>query len=138
MTDPHTPPAPNLALIQQVQRARMLHDAQAVPSALDVGYWVECKPAVDGGYPTPRAGGWIILTTRSQSDAHWALIKAATQAGRLGYKSKISTSPAPGQANAEVRMIVVRTRDADDPADVERVRAALVELELHPVRYERD
>ncbi len=137
MTDPQQPTAPNLALIQQVQRARMLHDAQATPSALDAGYWVECKPVPEVALPTVRAGGWIVLTTRSQSDSHWALIKEATLTGRLGYKSKISTSPAPGQADPDVRLIVVRTCDADDSADVARVRAAILELGLTPNRYVR-
>jgi hypothetical protein len=114
-----------LDLIQMVQRGRMAHDAQAQPSQMTGVYWLEAKPLRETPPPTARAGEWRIPTTAAAMDALWARIKTATEAGELGYKSKISTTPAHGQAEADARMIVVRTRDADDSADVERVRAAL-------------
>lgn len=138
MTDPNKPSPPNLDLIRQVQRARMLHDAQATPSVVDAGYWLECKPAQETCQPTVRAGGWVIPTTRNRADADWDRIKAATQDGQLGYKSKISTMPGPGQAETDARVIIVRTCDADDLTDVERVRAALIALGLLPAHYERN
>ncbi|MBL8161975.1 MAG: DUF1917 domain-containing protein [Anaerolineae bacterium] len=114
-----------LDLIQMVQRGRMAHDAQAQPSQMTGVYWLEAKPLGSYPVPTARAGEWRIPTSTAAMDALWARIKAATEAGELGYKAKISTTPAHGQADADARMIVVRTVDADDTADVERVRAAL-------------
>lgn len=130
-------PKPDLDLIQLVQRARMQHDRQARPSEVGGIYWIESKPLEEGLSPTPRAGEWVIETTASAVDALWAKVKAATEAGELGYKSKVSTSPAKNQAAPDSRVIVVRTRDADDAADVARVEARLRALGIVPARYER-
>lgn len=118
----------HLDLIQMVQRGRMAHDAQAQPSRMTGVYWLEAKAPLGSPPPTARAGEWRIPTTTAAMDALWARIRAATEAGELGYKSKISTTPAHGQMADDARMIVVRTVDADDGADVQRVRAALREL----------
>lgn len=134
---PNQPEKPNLDLIQMVQQARMAHDRDATPSAVSAVYWIESKPLAPVPPPTPRAGEWVIETTVTNVDALWAKIKAATEAGQLGYKSKVSTSPAKGQANTAARLIVVRTRDADESADVARVEAVLKALDIPPVRYER-
>jgi Domain of unknown function (DUF1917) len=134
-----TPDPAKLDLIQMVQQARMTHDADALPSQALIGYWIEAKRAVDGLPPTPRTGQWVITTTLPEIDALWAVIKAATRAGQLGYKSKAATIARQGGTDAADRVIYVRTYDADDAADVERVQQALRSLgvagELH---YERD
>jgi hypothetical protein len=127
---------PNLDLIQMVQQARMQHDADAVPSEMGGVYWIEVKPASATQSPTPRAGLWLIETDTAHIDAQWAAVKAATQAGKLGYKSKASTRPRGGQGGADSRVICVCTYDRADAADVERVRIALAELSLIPSRYE--
>jgi len=136
MTDLKSSP-PNLDLIQLVQRARMQHDAQAVPSQISGAYWLESKPAAPAQTPTARAGEWRIETTLAEVDALWESIKQATENGQLGYKSKVSTAPAHGQANSLARLIVVRTYDADDAADVARVEAALCVLNITPISYQR-
>ncbi len=128
---------PNLDLIQMVQRARMQHDREAQPSEVSGVYWIESKPLADTPPPTAQAGEWLIETTVSAVDALWARVKAATEAGELGYKSKVSTVPAKHQAEADARVIVARTRDADDAADVTRVEARLRALGIIPTRYER-
>jgi hypothetical protein len=128
---------PNLDLIQMVQRARMQHDRDARPSQVSGVYWIESKPLQEGLPPTAHAGEWVIETTSSVVDALWERIKAATEAGELGYKSKVSTAPATHQVEPDARMIVVRTRDADDAADVARVEARLRALGVVPARYER-
>lgn len=117
---------PNFNLINLVQQARMQHDAEATPSQVSGVYWIEAKCAVDTPGPTPRAGYWRVQTTLDSVDALWAGIKAATEAGQLGYKSKVATASRDGQMNT--RVIHVMTYDADDAADVERVRAALESL----------
>lgn len=136
MSDSKLPP-PNLDLIQLVQQARMLHDAQAVPSNISGAYWLESKPLEPKQIPTARAGEWRIPTTTTEADALWVRIKQATENGKLGYKSKISTAPAHGQAYIDERLVVVRTYDADDAADVARVEAELRSLEIDAMKYER-
>lgn len=136
MTD-DKPKPPNLDLIQLVQKARMAYDREALPSNVSAIYWIESKPLVDVPAPTPRAGEWRIQTTVAKVDALWIKIRQATETGQLGYKSKVSTSPAKGQSSMDDRLIVVRTRDADDLADVARVEAALRKMGITAMRYER-
>lgn len=134
---PDDPSPLNLDLILRVQRARMLHDAEAVPSEIGGVYWIEVKPAAPAfAPPTPRAGFWLIETSLADIDAMWETVKAATVAGKLGYKSKASTAPRGGKGDPSQRVICVCTADRADSADVERVRAALAELGIVPLRYE--
>ena len=115
---------PNLDLINRVQQARMQHDHTAQPSQVSGVYWIEAKRS-SGSEPGPtaRAGYWQLVTSVDQIDEIWAIIKAATEAGKLGYKSKVAT--ATHDANPTHRMIHVLTYDSDDKADIDRVRAAL-------------
>ncbi|MBX3080192.1 MAG: DUF1917 domain-containing protein [Anaerolineae bacterium] len=127
-----------LDLIQLVQRARMANDEDAKPSEVNIGYWIEAKRKGDGAQPTPRTGQWVIRTNLEDIDAMWERIKTATEAGKLGYKSKAASVSRMGK-NASGRMICVRTYDADDQADVERVLNALREIGIEgKLRYERD
>ena len=118
----------DLDLIRMVQQARMAHDADAVPSEVAGVYWVEAKRKTVGHEPTPRAGVFVISTTQQQIDALWATIKQATWDGKLGYKSKAATASRSMGVDQTDRVIHVLTYDADDTADVARVRAALIEL----------
>jgi hypothetical protein len=136
MTDPKPKP-PNLDLIQMVQQARMQYDREALPSNISAIYWIESKPLGTALAITPRTGQWLIETTVTEVDDLWSKIRQATEEGRLGYKSKVSTSPAKGQSQASARLIVVRTYDADDLADVSRVESRLREMGLTNLRYER-
>ena len=54
MTDDDSRQRMNLDLIWMVQRARMLHDEEARPSALAAVYWIEAKRKT-GDYPAPTA-----------------------------------------------------------------------------------
>ncbi len=121
---------PNLDLINRVQQARMQHDAGAQPSQISAAYWIEAKrpPEFDAPAPTPRAGYWLLHTSVHAVDDLWAKIKAATEAGQLGYKSKVATASRDSQS--DTRVIHVLTYDRADAADVERVRAALEQLGL--------
>lgn len=119
---------PNLDLIQMVQQARMQHDAEAQPSQISAVYWVEAKnQQAAGPAPTARAGYWLIVTTLAEVDEVWAKVKAATEAGELGYKSKVSTS-ARSQMAPDSRVIHVMTYDRFDEDDVQRVREGLSAL----------
>lgn len=130
MTD-SPPEKPNLDLIQMVQRARMMHDAEATPSAAGGVYWIEAKAPNSANAPTARAGSWRVTVPAAQVDSLWATIKQATEADKLGYKSKVSTAPGPDQ-RADTRILLVCTYNADDTADVERVRQTLQTLGIQP------
>lgn len=134
--DDHPEP-PDLDLIRMVQNARMQNDASAVPSQVSGAYWVEAKPETPRQTPTTRAGRWVIQTTAHEVDALWVTIRDATQAGRLGYKSKVTTASRTAGPNDADRVVFVLTYDADDSADVARVRAALNDLGVRPTGYER-
>jgi hypothetical protein len=132
-TNPATPPPdPNaaLALIQRVQEARLAHDRDAAPSQVSGVYWVEYKrPAhLAGPGPTPRAGYVQLTTTLAEIDAVWAAIKAAMDRGELGYKARAATAPRARGTDVDAREIQIVTYDADDAADLARVRAALTAL----------
>ncbi len=129
----------DLDLIQMVQRARMLHDESAVPSEMAAVYWIEAKRR-EGEYPAPtaNAGEWRVKLRVEDADAVWERVKALTVAGELGYKSKVSTRPAAGQADPDERLLCARTYDAADGADVARVGEALRALGLTALEYVAD
>ncbi len=139
MPDQQTPGQPNLALIQMVQNARMLHDEKARPSDYSAVYWIEAKLKA-GNYPPPtaRSGEWRVSLQAHEVDATWERVKAATVAGKLGYKSKVSTRPAAGQTQPDQRLLCARTYDASDAEDVARVEAVLRELGLKQLTYVPD
>jgi hypothetical protein len=130
----------NLDLIKMVQKARMAHDDDAKPSRVPGVYWIEAKcPPEKCQQPTSRSGEWRIQTTVEHVDALWQTIKEATESGSLGYKSKVSTSPAHNQGQRDQRIICVRTYDADDTEDVQRIKQALLSLDMpEPFQYQRD
>lgn len=109
------------ALIDQVQRARLEHDAAVLPSQVHGTYWIECKRPSAEPAPTARVGVFVIPARRDQLDALWLAVRAATLRGDLGYKSKVAT----GRRDP---IIHVATYDADDAPDVGRVRTALSDL----------
>ena len=136
MTDDNNAPKLDLDLIQMVQRARMMNDDTAKPSKVSAVYWIAAK--APNPAPTPRAGKWIVQTTVDVVDALWEKVKAATEAGELGYKSKVSTAPGKEQGHSSARLLHIRVADSDDAADLERVRVALESLGITDMRYERD
>ena len=118
------PEKPNLDLINLVQQGRMAHDQEARPSQVSGVYWIEAKaPVGSQPGPTTRAGSWIMTTSVDEVDKLWAKIKAATEAGNLSYKSKVSTASRDGSSAS--RVIQVLVADSADQAEVDRVRASL-------------
>lgn len=128
----------DMDLINMVQNARMQHDQDAIPSQVPGVYWIEAKDPAPENAPTPRTGEFRIATTVDVVDEQWQLIKSATESGKLGYKSKVSTAPTDGTLHGKQRLICVRTYDADDTDDVERIKNTLLELGFETLEYERD
>lgn len=122
---------PDLDLIQMVQQARRAHDAQAQPSQVAAVYWIEAS--APKAVPTASVGYWLIRTDLSRVDADWAVIKASTEAGRLGYKSKVATA---SRVAPDERVIQVLTVDAADEA--KRIGAVLRELGFQDMTYVAD
>ncbi len=139
MAEENHPAKMNLDLIEMVQCARMMHDADARPSDYAAVYWIEVKRKA-GDYPAPtvNAGEWRARLTVATVDVVWEGVKRATVAGELGYKSKVSTRPAAGQADPDERLLCARTYDAHDVEDVERVKLVLHELGLQDLVYAPD
>lgn len=128
----------DLDLIRMVQQARLQHDSQLRPSQVSAAYWIECKRPQPDPAPTSRSGEFRIFTTLERVDADWEAIKAATLAGRLGYKSKVSTCPTPDHPVPNGRTICVRTYDHADHDDLTRVRAALEQMGFTALHYVSD
>ena len=99
------------------------------------------KPSGETGdypAPSPNAGEWRVKLTADTVDAVWGQVKALTAAGKLGYKSKLSTRPAGDQADLDQRLLCVRTYDAQDHDDVQRVKSALLGIGLSDLEYIAD
>jgi hypothetical protein len=79
-------------------------------------------------HSTVRSGKWLVFVPPEQLDAKWEVIRRATEEGKLGFSSKVSTArPSPNASGSE-RVICVHTYDSDDEADVLRVREVLRDL----------
>ncbi len=118
---------PDLDLISMVQKARLMHDAEATPSEIAAVYWIEVK-CENCPPPTANTGMWVLNLDKQQVDATWEKVKKATESGKLGYKSKVSTASRSGE-HADSRSIIVMTPNRDE-AEVQRIRRSLDALSL--------
>lgn len=127
----------DMDLINMVQNARMMHDDTAIPSQVPGVYWIESKNPTPSQSTTSRAGEFQIHTHVDTVDEQWQQIKQATEAGQLGYKSKVSTSPTDGNPHSQQRLLIIRTYDADDTEDVKRIEQKLHDLGFSDLTYSR-
>lgn len=100
------------------------------PSQVIDDYWLFAKRK-NGTYPalTENSGKWLIFIKRSEIDAWWTKIKAATEQGSFGNCVKVSTAkPKPNVINSNQHVICVYTYDWKDEEDVCRIRRALGDL----------
>jgi hypothetical protein len=101
-----------------------------LPSKVTDSYWIYTGRQ-KGSYPatTTRSGKWLLFIPVEKIDSVWAVIKTATEEGRLGQRSKVATMrPNPNARNPGVKVICVYTYDSEDATDVRRIRQALSEL----------
>lgn len=98
------------------------------PSHYTVGHYLEAAgPQPPDG--TPHPGKWLVFVSRSRIDALWQNVERAVRAGRLGHRAAVTTAlPHPSAPDPKKHVVFVYTRDANDPADVRRVREALRQL----------
>ncbi len=81
-------------------------------------------PLAEGGHP--RSGKWIWFTPLSLLDHSWTTIRAATEDGLLGHRSKTATLINTRTKSDDTRRpICVYTRDWRDIDDVQRVLTSL-------------
>jgi hypothetical protein len=118
----------NLTFIDRESRLQ----PKSEPSTEESVPWLSAERKV-GAYPQPteRAGKSLIFMGAAVVDDVWRKIKQAVEDGKLGGVAKVSTAmPNPNSRNSSTHVICVYTYDADDEADVERVRSSLRDLGL--------
>ena len=104
--------------------------SESNPSEVTEVYWIYAIRKT-GTYPsaTDQSGKWLVFVPVSQIDEVWAKIKVATEEGKLGGASKVSTGlPNPNATEPENKVICVYTYDWTDEEDVTRVREELRKL----------
>lgn len=95
----------------------------------------------DGDYPqaTEKSGKLLIYVSVAHVDEVWAKIKKATEEGRLGGSSKVST--ARPHTKYKSKVICVYTYDGTDNEDVNRIRRELCALGIKgklPYKLDKD
>ena len=85
-------------------------------------------------------GKWLLFVDRINIDEVWAKIVPAVKQGRLGHRAKVATArPNPNARRANTHVICIYTDDAEDRADVLRVREELRRLGFAtPISYKPD
>lgn len=111
------------------------------PSTFTAEYWLFAQRH-HGDYPEPttRSGKWMIFPTVTAVDRWWAIIKRATEDGRLGNSAKVATARRnPHAISSKERLICVYTYDGLDKVDAMRVREELRRLGVTwPISYKLD
>jgi len=111
------------------------------PSEETDAFWIYAQ-GPPGKWPedTGRDGKWLVFEPTTHVDAVWALIKQATEAGRLGTAAKVATArPHPNATDQRSKVICVYTYDWKDEADVKRVREELRRLGItRKIPYKTD
>ena len=116
-----------------LEAERLFHAQEALqysesnPTEVTDVYWLYATRQI-GNYPdaTQRSGKWLVFATVDQIDEVWKKIKKATEEGKLGGSSKVSTNmPKANASNVDEKVICVYTYDWTDEEDVTRVREEL-------------
>lgn len=112
-------------------------------------FWIYAQPsaAVVATMPLGQhVGKWCIFVQSDDLDDVWARVERATKAGKLWHGSKVSTEWAQTfylmrnrNADPKEHVICVYTYDANDEADVMRVREELRKIGItQPLGYKTD
>ncbi len=115
--------------------------SESKPSEVTEVYWIYAIRKT-GTYPaaTDLSGKWLVFVPVPQIDEVWATIKLATEEGKLGGASKVSTGLSnPNAAEPEEKVICVYTYDWTDEEDVTRIREELRNLGItRKIPYKSD
>lgn len=89
-----------------------------------------------------KSGKWLVFVNQENVDEVWMNIRKATEAGRLGISSKVSTakpSPLSSDPARRTHVICVYTHDWTNRADVMGVREELRKLGItNKIPYKSD
>ena len=120
---------PRKRLVRQHPRVTEVHSDIKPSQATDV-FWMSARRK-RGTYPnsTVKSGKWLVFVPTISIDTAWAKIKKATEEGRLGSASKVSTArPNPNANDPSQHVVCVYTYDWTDESDVRRIREELRKL----------
>jgi hypothetical protein len=109
----------------------------ASPSTFDADLWIVAHGPGAGPQAADAGGKWLLFVDRENIDEVWAKVRQSVEAGLLGSSAKVSTAlPNPMTRKPEKHVICVYTVDAEDEADVRRVREHLRTLGFEaPIAY---
>ena len=111
------------------------------PSKVKDVYWIFAGRK-KGTYPesTSKSGKWLIFVDKENINEVWAIIKKATEEGKLGSSSKVATAkPSPLAIDPNKRVICVYTYDWTDKEDVRKIREELRKLGItNKIGYKTD
>ena len=122
------------------ERARAVARFDGEPGPPRIEEWIYAmaptRPEVDWA----QSGKWMVFTSPSYHEEVWGKIKAATEAGELGFESKTPNPENAFYPFLRSMLTCVYTYDFEDIDDVRRVLVALRRLDLMNARlsYKRD
>lgn len=129
------------ASIKVVYKEPLDKKSNLSPSMEKSSYWLAARRK-KGDYPkdTTRSGKWLLFVDKTEIDQMWEKVKFATEEGRLGASSKVSTAKEnPHAATSKTGVICVYTYDSEDREDVFKVRAELKQIGVnHKIPYKTD
>lgn len=53
--------------------------------------WADNMSSFNNKIPTEKCGKWMIFPSKDTIDENWNILKKATEEGKLGFRSKVST-----------------------------------------------
>lgn len=135
------PLKPKVDINDLIKMARKIVAHGDKPSKITEAYWISAE-RMTGSYPesTSRSGKWLIFIPYKETDKVWAKIKKATEDGKLGERSKVSTAKKnPNAGDQNTKVICVYTYDWADGGDVRRIREELRKLGItQKIPYKAD
>src|SRR3990172_1092373 len=110
--------------IKNAQRRASQELGNRKPSQVTEVYWLYAERRM-GNYPQPtsKSGKWLLFIPNDEIDTVWGGVKQATESGKLGGSSKVSTArPNRNAVDPAKAVICVYTYHSSDERDVMRAR----------------
>src|SRR5258706_177802 len=104
-----------------------------LPSQVTDDNWIYADSPAVSEADLSRTGKWLVFVPARQVDRWWALIRLATEQGRLGISAKAATARHNDLATSRrTKLICAYTRDWQDQSDVRRVLRQLRGIGVTP------